>query len=150
MQTPSLPVPGRLRLRFTQLKQQTEQLMRMAEALHAVGGVLTVETSPPIGALLIHYDAVVGKTTAFWDQIEAVLLAHQLLLDPRPLGRHPSPKPPHPAKGAASSAGGAAAQHAGKDSAPAPKPRNIASTLAARLADGLVDRCAVALVAALR
>ena len=142
MQATSLPVPGRLRLRFTQLKQQTEQLMRMAEALHAVSGVMTVDISVPIGGLLINYDAVIGKTTAFWDQIEAVLLAHQLLLDPRPLGRHPAAaKPVQPPKG------GAAARSTGKESpARAPKPRSIASTLAARL----VDSCAVALVAALR
>lgn len=88
MQAPSPAVPGRLRLRFTQLKQQTEQLTRMAAALHTVAGVMGVETSPLTGALLIHYDAVIGKTTSFWDQIEAVLLAHQLALDPRPLGHH--------------------------------------------------------------
>lgn len=87
MQPPSPTHPGRLRLRFTQLKQQTEQLARMAAAMRAIGGVTAVETSPITGGLLIHFDPLTGKTTAFWDQVEAVLLAHQLLLlDPRPLG----------------------------------------------------------------
>ena len=88
MPATSPPVPGRLRLRFTQLKQQTERLMGLASALREVAGVTGVETSASTGSLLVYYDAVVGKTTQFWDQVEAVLLAHQLLLDPRPLGRH--------------------------------------------------------------
>ena len=86
MRAPSPTVTGRLRLRFTQLKQQREQLAVMAAAMHAIDGVTSVETSQGTGGLLIHYDAAIGRTTRFWDQVEAVLLAHQLLLDPRPLG----------------------------------------------------------------
>ncbi|WP_426211959.1 HMA2 domain-containing protein [Massilia sp. TWP1-3-3] len=95
MDQPSSSVPGRLRLRFTQLKQQTAQLDSMAAALHAIDGVQAVETNAPSGSLLINYAAASGKTTQFWDQVEAVLLAHQLLLDPRPLGRQRQDGPGH-------------------------------------------------------
>lgn len=122
MQAPLPAVPGRLRLRFTQLKQQTAQLTRMAEALRAVSGVILVETSPLTGGLLVHYDAVIGKTTAFWDQIEAVLLAHQLVLDPRPLGRHE--------KGGANKAQPAERETSSSDGArrPAARPRHCYDT----------------------
>ncbi len=96
MHAPAQQVPGRLRLRFTQLKQQTRQLERMAASLHAVGGVIAVETSPITGGLLIHFDALIGNTPAFWDQVEAVLHSYQLLVDPRPLARRNGGPPPRP------------------------------------------------------
>ncbi len=96
MRTPAQAVPGRLRLRFTQLKQQTRQLNRMAASLSAIGGVLEVETSPITGGFLIHFDAAIGNTPLFWDQVEAVLQAHQLMLNPRPLARQPGADPAAP------------------------------------------------------
>ncbi len=93
MRAPAQSVPGRLRLRFTQLKQQTGQLSRMAAALGAIGGVLEVETSPITGGFLIHFDAMIGNTPLFWDQVEAVLHAHQLMVNPRPLARQTGAAP---------------------------------------------------------
>jgi|CXWL01.1.fsa_nt_gi hypothetical protein len=81
MFTPS----GRLRLWFSQLKKQSEQLSLLAASMQGVDGVLAVEASPATGGLMIHYDTATGKTTAFWNQIEAVLVSHQLFLDPRSL-----------------------------------------------------------------
>lgn len=81
------PVPGRLRLRFTQLKQRNEQLDSVAASLQAVNGVLALETSALIGGLLIHFDAAIGKTPAFWDHIESVLQSYHLMLNPRPLAQ---------------------------------------------------------------
>lgn len=95
MHTPP-PLPGRLRLWFSQLKQQAGPLARLAAAMRAVNGVLIVETSPVTGGLLVHYDALIGKTTPFWDQIEAVLFAHDLFLDPRSLERRNDGATPAP------------------------------------------------------
>ena len=124
MHTPANALPGRLRLRFTQLKQQTEQLGRMAAAMRAIEGVLMVETSPLTGGFLIHYDALIGKTPLFWDRIEAVLLAHQLLINPRPLSRQQGPLPVAP--------GPPARQPVSVASWPRPPARQIRSTTTAQ------------------
>lgn len=124
MHTPANALPGRLRLRFTQLKQQTEQLGRMAAAMRAIEGVLMVETSPLTGGFLIHYDAPIGKTPLFWDRIEAVLLAHQLLINPRPLSRQQGPLPVAP--------GPPARQPVSVASWPRPPARQIRSTTTAQ------------------
>ena len=87
MREPAQPVPGRLRLSFTQLKQRPTQLERMVASLSAVNGVLAVDASPLAGSLAIQFDPVVGNTPAFWDEIESVLLAFELMLNPRPLAR---------------------------------------------------------------
>lgn len=81
------PVPGHLRLRFTQLKQHPEKLDSIAASLQAVDGVLALETSALTGGLLIQFDAVIGNTPAFWNHIEAVLHSFQLMVNPRPLAR---------------------------------------------------------------
>ena len=96
MHIPTDTQQGRLRLRFSQLKHQTEQLGSMAAAMRAIEGVLMVETIAQSGGFLIHYDALIGKTPAFWDGVEAVLLAHKLLLNPRPLARLQGPLPGAP------------------------------------------------------
>ncbi len=158
MHAPATPLPGRLRLRFSQLKQQNEQLVRMAAAMRSTNTyvsserIITVETSPLTGGQLIHFDALAGKTTAFWDQVEAVLLAHQLRLDPRPLdlqpgaGKHgtrPAPKQP----GAAGVTPRPPAVQARTDgSALAGK---VAGRVTTAVVDRLIERSAVALVAAL-
>lgn len=90
MQPPSPTHPGRLRLRFTQLKQQAEQLAHIAAAMRTIEGVTAVASNPVTGGLLIDFEPLIGKTASFWDQVESVLLAHQLMLDPRPLGSRPN------------------------------------------------------------
>jgi hypothetical protein len=135
MNTLTAPLPGRLRLWFSQLKQQAEPLARLAAAMRAVDGVLIVETSPITGGLLIHYDALIGKTTAFWDQIEAVLFSHDLFMDPRSLERRgDAATPPAPPQ----------ADNPGVEPG-----RKIGGGIACALVGKLFERSAVALVAAL-
>jgi hypothetical protein len=147
MQVPVPPVPGRLRLRFTQLKQQNEQLARLACAMYATDGVVAVETSPLTGSLLIQYDALRGKTTAFWDRIEAVLVAHNLLLDPRPLDRRDSGAPILAPKPVCAANGGARLHQASPAAAAPPRKPVTGATFGAL--ERLIQRSAVALVAAL-
>ena len=151
MRAPAQPVPGRLRLSFTQLKQRTVQLERMAASLGAVNGVLAVDTSPLAGSLLIQFDPVVGNTPAFWDHIESVLHAFELMLNPRPLGRLGSKG------GGAGSAGhgGKTAQTSKSDpdastiSAPKVAIEPTRRNFARALMDKLIERTAIALVTAL-
>lgn len=127
-------LPGRLRLRFTQLKNNLAQLAAVSEALRGVDGILSVETSPFTGGILIHYHAAVGATARFWSDIETVLQAHELNHDPRPLGRRPQgsivPSPVPMGKG--------------KDLG-----RKLALGMTEAVVDKLIERSAVALVAAL-
>jgi hypothetical protein len=127
MHTPTHHLPGRLRLRFSQLKQQIGQLNHLAEALRAIDGVVAVETSPITGGVLVHYENATGNTPAFWNQIETVLLAKQLYLDPRPLGRR-------------------SGSYAGDDGGVV---RKFAEGIGSALVDKLIQRSAVALVAVL-
>lgn len=87
MRAPAPPVPGRLRLSFSQLKQQHALLERMAASLAAINGVITVETCATTGGLLIQFDSVVGNTPVFWDRIESVLHSYELMHNPRPMAR---------------------------------------------------------------
>lgn len=87
MRAPAQSVPGRLRLSFTQLKQQPALLERMAASLGSVNGVITVETTSIAGALLVQFDCEVGNTPVFWDRIESVLHSYELMHNPRPLAR---------------------------------------------------------------
>lgn len=151
MHLPTAPVPGRLRLWFSQLRHQGEQIAQLATTMRAVHGVLLVEASPLTGGLLIHYDAATGKTAAFWHQIEAALVAHELFLDPRAMARRApgalagprSPKaPPRPPREA----------NTGAVQAPSPGSelgRSLGAGIASGLVGKLVERSAIALVAAL-
>lgn len=118
---------GRLRLRFSNLKNNLPQLSRVIEALRDVAGVDAVEASPFTGGMLIHYDPAAGDTPRFWDEIEAVLAAHGLYHDPRPLKRQ-----------LGSSTSGAGRQSGG-----------MVDGLVDKFIDKLAERSALALVAAL-
>ena len=151
MRAPAQPVPGRLRLSFTQLKQRPEQLDRMAASLGAVNGVLAVDTSSLSGSLLIQFDSVVGNTPAFWDQIESVLHAFELMLNPRPFARMGSK-----GGGAGSAGHGDKAAHTSK-SDPNASPISVPTVaikptrrdFARALMDKLMERTSIALVTAL-
>lgn len=119
---------GRLRLRFSNLKNNLEQLTGVIETLRGVAGVAAIEASPYTGGMLIHYDQAAGDTRRFWDDIEAGLALHGLHHDPRPLRRQNAPGAP------------------GRGRALAP---GVADTLVDKLVDKLIERSAVALVAAL-
>lgn len=123
MTTSPHQLPGRLRLRFPQLKRDIFRLRAVSADLLAVTGVVKVEESPIIGSILIHYEAATGRSRIFWDAIEAILLAHQLTKD------YPYPKQVMPP--------------------PAVLGRVMVERLSDTLVDKVIQRSAVALVAAL-
>lgn len=120
---------GRLRLRFSQLKNHSEQLSAVTASLRRIAGIHTVEDSPYTGGILIHYDSASGDTRRFWDDIAATLEAHGLHHDPRPLARRSMPAAP---ANTGSGAGGA-----------------LVAAVGGVVVDKLVERCALALFAAL-
>lgn len=124
MHAPTHHLPGRLRLRFSQLKNQAGQLEHLAAGLRATAGVIDVQTSPFTGGALVNYDPQVGNTPAFWDQVEAVLLSQHLYMESRPLVRR---------------SGDAADRFV----------RKVVGGVASAFMDKLVERSAIALVAVL-
>lgn len=116
-------LPGRLRLRFSRLKQQRGLLDQVVNALRNVDGVSSADGNFITGGILIHYDKSVAQKETFWRDVERVLLAHHLEHDPRPLGRQP---------GTAARAG-----------------QKVMDRVASVMVDKLIERSAVALVAAL-
>lgn len=85
---------GRLRLRFSNLKNNLPQLTGVIDTLRDVAGVEAIEASPYTGGMLIHYAQAAGDTGQFWDEIEAGLARHGLHHDPRPLRRQAGPGAP--------------------------------------------------------
>lgn len=81
------PLPGRLRLCFSRLKQQRGLLDQVVTGLQHVAGVSAAEGNASTGGILIHYDTGSASSESFWRSVEAVLLANHLEHDPRPLGR---------------------------------------------------------------
>lgn len=123
---------GRLRLRFSHLKNNLSQLTGVIESLRAVAGVSAVEGTPFTGGMLVFYDTAMGDTRQFWDDIEAVLKSHGLHHNPRPLARQTGPA--------------AACRVSGKPSGMAGL---LVDKLADKLADKLVEPSAMALLAVL-
>lgn len=70
--------PGRLRLRFTQLKRRPLFAEQVASAIRALDGVLSADASAATGALLIVYDVGRADRSRMWSALEAVLAAHAL------------------------------------------------------------------------
>lgn len=118
-------LPGRLRLRFSRLKQQRGLIEQIVTALRGVPGVASADGNAVTGGILIHYDTQAARYEPFWRDLELVLLAHHLEHDPRPLGRQP-----------------------GTPGAVAELGQKVAAGVAKLLVDKLVERSAVALVAA--
>lgn len=75
--------PGRVRLRFTQLRQAPGRLARVCADLGGVSGVTSVNSSALTGGVLIRYAPVAGTMARFWDELETVLMAHHLAPAPR-------------------------------------------------------------------
>lgn len=119
-QTPYLR--GRLRLRFSQLRNDPLRLARVCDALRAIDGVQAIEASQLNGGMLIHYNARLARRPGFWDEVEAVLESNKLYHTPTPYQER------------------AADQPAG---------RSVANTVAETLVQKLIERSATALVAAL-
>lgn len=116
--------PGHLRLRFTQLKHDARLRDAVTASLRVVQGVISVESSAFSGGILIHFDRATGSTRKFWNDIEAVLLAHHL--------RHPTRSFDYQTHAPVSTLG-----------------HKVAEGVAATLVNKLIERSAIALVAAL-
>lgn len=116
--------PSRLRLRFTQLKHDARLRDAVTASLRVVQGVVSVETSASSGGIQIHYDRATGSTRKFWNDIEAVLLANHLHHATKPLDRQTHA--PISALG-----------------------HKVAEGVASTLVNKLIERSAIALVAAL-
>lgn len=114
---------GRLRLRFSELRNHPLRLGRVCDELRAIEGVQLIEASQLNGSILIHYDARQARGPGFWDAIEAVLERNRL---------YPHAAPVEPSRASASDVGIA-----------------VANSLADTLVKKLVERSAMALVAAI-
>jgi hypothetical protein len=87
MDAPTHHLRGRLRLRFSQLKNNVGELSGVIESLRDVAGIDAIEASPHTGGMLIHYDPAAGDTRRFWNDVEAALVSHGLHHNPRPMAR---------------------------------------------------------------
>ncbi|WP_307721761.1 HMA2 domain-containing protein [Massilia horti] len=124
----SLPkqYPGRLRLRFPQLRGAPLAAAEVAASLRQVTGVVAVEASPLTGSLLVSY-RIDGRAEA------RLLPALRQVLERHGLSCHHERAPRHGAGRAA----------------PAPGIDALAAKLTGAVVDKLVERSALALVAAL-
>lgn len=117
------PFPARMRLRFPQLKGAPLAAARFAEAVRQIDGVLAVEASVATGSVLVTYR--VSGAPHFLPALERVLVRHGLgCRDEQRAGQAHVPGDGTPSNG-------------------------VAARLVGVLVDTLVERSAVALVAAL-
>lgn len=85
--------PGRVRLRFTQLRQSPGRLATLCADLVGVNGVTSVNSRASTGGVLIRYTPGAGAVGRFWDELDTVLLAHHLDHAPLVGARRTSPPP---------------------------------------------------------
>lgn len=62
-------IPGRLRTRYPQLKNNPARARTVAAAIRNIDGVLSVETSVVTGSVLIRYDANASKRDALLEAL---------------------------------------------------------------------------------
>jgi hypothetical protein len=169
MHISNTPPPGRLRLHIAPLKGRPDELSSIAATLRTVTGIVAVETSPITGSLLIHYDALGGKTMLFWDQVESALLKRQVAFQARPValreqgGMRPAPSSCSCMHGKhhesfkvrrigathwVSRGNAEQPHHSARGSSPLPALRLVEGITSAAL-EKLLERSAIALVAAL-
>lgn len=113
-------VPGRLRVKTPKLKNNHLQAQRAAEHMKTREGVLSTRANAVTGSLLIHYD--VSRVNA--NQLLGTLREHGFL--------DPHPAPLAPPRGQAIDLG-----------------RKLSNTVVDKLVERVVERSAVALIAAL-
>lgn len=119
------PFPARMRLRFLELKGSPLAAARLAGAVRRLDGVLTVEASPVTGSVLVNYRVGGEEELHFLTALQQVLDQHGLA--------HPAGKRAHQAQGS-----GAGSPFSG-----------VADKFVGAVVDTLVQRSALALVAAL-
>jgi hypothetical protein len=74
----SQPFPGRLRLRFSQLKRQPLYAAQVAASIRGLNGVLSVDANAVTGGLLIVYDVALADRSGLWPSLQAILNAQGL------------------------------------------------------------------------
>lgn len=72
--------PGRLRIKFPQLRNNPPLAKRTKAALHAIDGITSIEVSTVNGSLLIRYHAT-GGTQKMLDSIDAATREIGLISD---------------------------------------------------------------------
>lgn len=118
-------VPGRLRMRFPQLKRCDARAAQVAASIRQLAGVVNVDANTVTGGMLIFYDVNKAETTGLWQSLSVALAAHGLS------GHADARAPQLPAAAASTVAD------------------KLAEKLVGALVDKLVERSALALVAAL-
>lgn len=129
MQAATNRYPGRLRLRFNQLRRQPLYAAQVAASLRALDGVLSVDANAITGGLLIVYDVVQADRGGLWPALKDTLATHGL--------RESDPQQAPQAGAAPGAASGAA------------WPEKLAEKVVGAMVEKLVERSALALVAAL-
>lgn len=104
MKVSSRQIPGRLRLRFPQLKGEPLAAAEVASALRRVDGVVSVEPSPLTGSLLLTYSVGGEHEARLWPALRQVLEQHGLVGEGQALVRHTGGVAP-PLSGAAEKLG---------------------------------------------
>jgi hypothetical protein len=125
MRVPTDRFPGRLRLRFSQLRRQPLYAAQVAAAIRGLDGVLSVDANAVTGGLLIVYDVARADKSGLWPSLQAALATHGL--------REPARQ-----------------QSAQAGAAPATVwPEKVVDKVAGAMLEKLLERSALALVAAL-
>jgi hypothetical protein len=78
MQVPTDRFPGRLRLRFSQLRRQPLYAAQVAASIRGLDSVLSVEANAVTGGLLIVYDVARADKSGLWPSLKDALDAHGL------------------------------------------------------------------------
>jgi hypothetical protein len=88
MKVSSRQIPGRLRLRFPQLKGEPLAAAEVASALRQVAGVVSVDPSPVTGSVLVTYTVGGEHESRLWPALRQVLEEHGLTGEGAALSRH--------------------------------------------------------------
>lgn len=128
MKAPTHQFHGRVRLRFSQLRGAPFKTGQVATSLRQIAGVLAVESSPATGSVLVRYEVGGADEIQFWPAMQRALEQHGLSC-------HDEPSTRQRASTRQSAAGRAA--------------EGVVEKVADAFIGKLVERSAVALVAAL-
>jgi hypothetical protein len=71
-------LPGRLRLRFPQLKNRPACAAQLTASIARIDGVVSVDANAVTGGLLIFYDIERADSNGLWQALSATLAAHDL------------------------------------------------------------------------
>lgn len=125
--------PGRIRVRFSQLRRQPLYAAQVAASIRGLDGVLSVDANAVTGCLLIVYDVTRADQIGLWPLLQAALSAHGLRESDAL--RHPQ----HAPQGSPQPGAAPGAAWSGK----------VADKVVGAMVEKLVERSALALVAAL-